>query len=368
MDFEDASVIGGEGEARVSAELDRLAATGGLRHFDNVCLVVRGKTTQIDHIVIDRYGIVVVETKTTRSGARLYGQFDEARWTAVYTPAKRETIQNPLRQNDTHMNLLRGALKEHGLPVDPDMVRGVIVLDGHQTENLTLDTLSKDRVRRVEELEEYFANRDAFRITSTTWSGEQIIEYAALIRGMDRSNDPAFAQQHAPRAGRKSSGTGTRPAARPPDVTPRVAPPQAGIVDRAVRRQPRAGRVVGGCISMLVQMALLAVLVAIIAIWAWWSGLLGPILSRTTPPTAAISPSPDSVNVAAAQALLQQYCPDQYPKVANLQNPQVDIRGDGTADYTWEYVEAKGATARVRLVTIRMRHDGTFAGLTLQRQ
>ena len=69
------------------------------------------KTSQIDHVVINKCGIFVIETKNY--SGRIYGNEAQLEWTQVLSYGKvKNKLYNPIKQNKTHMyyisNLLNG--------------------------------------------------------------------------------------------------------------------------------------------------------------------------------------------------------------------------------------------------------------------
>lgn len=60
-------------------------------------------TTQIDHVVISKYGIFVLETKNMKGW--VYGDKDQKQWTQVLYGQKYR-FQNPLNQNYKHTKVL----------------------------------------------------------------------------------------------------------------------------------------------------------------------------------------------------------------------------------------------------------------------
>lgn len=74
---------------------------------------VSGKTvtTEIDHVVISRYGIFVIETKN--HGGMIFGKEDEYYWTQKFRNKHKEKIYNPIRQNQGHINSLKALLPEY---------------------------------------------------------------------------------------------------------------------------------------------------------------------------------------------------------------------------------------------------------------
>lgn len=66
-----------------------------------------GRTSQIDHILINEYGIFVVETKNY--GGNVYGGLTRQNW-LQYIGDKKESFYNPVMQNETHIKRLREVL------------------------------------------------------------------------------------------------------------------------------------------------------------------------------------------------------------------------------------------------------------------
>ena len=95
------------GEARVNARLGALDPAQYVILSD-VMLPSAGATTQIDHIVVSRFGIFVVETKTYSGW--IFGGENDARWTQSIFRHK-EHFQNPLRQNYKHIKTLSELLR-----------------------------------------------------------------------------------------------------------------------------------------------------------------------------------------------------------------------------------------------------------------
>ena len=80
------------------------------------------KTTQIDHIVVSRYGLFVIETKNYRG--KIYGSENSKVWT-YYPGGKKTTFQNPLRQNYLHTRSLADILE-----IPHEVVRPAVVFCG----------------------------------------------------------------------------------------------------------------------------------------------------------------------------------------------------------------------------------------------
>lgn len=91
----------------------------------NVTLPTEDSTTQIDHIIVSKYGLFVVETKNMKGW--IFGSQDDEEWTQqIYK--QQNKFQNPLRQNFRHTKAL-----EEILGLMPNKTFSVIVFVGDST-------------------------------------------------------------------------------------------------------------------------------------------------------------------------------------------------------------------------------------------
>lgn len=73
----------------------------------NVTLPCKDGTTQIDHVVVSPYGVFVIETKNMKGW--IFGSPDQRTWTQkIYKHTS--TFQNPLHQNERHLQALADLL------------------------------------------------------------------------------------------------------------------------------------------------------------------------------------------------------------------------------------------------------------------
>lgn len=91
----------------------------------DVMLPTEDGTTQIDHIVVSRFGIFVIETKNMKGW--IFGSEHEAMWKQTF-PKKKNQFQNPLHQNYKHTRTLCDVLQ---LP--KEIVHSVVVFVGQST-------------------------------------------------------------------------------------------------------------------------------------------------------------------------------------------------------------------------------------------
>lgn len=80
------------------------------RDLNNVTIPTANGTTQIDHIIVSRYGIFVIETKNMEGW--IFGNEQSPQWTQSLF-GKKYRFQNPLHQNFRHTRALEEFL---GLP------------------------------------------------------------------------------------------------------------------------------------------------------------------------------------------------------------------------------------------------------------
>ena len=75
--------------------------------FQNITLKTRDSTTQIDHVIMSRYGIFCIETKNMTGW--IFGNAADRQWTQkIYRQSY--PFQNPLRQNYKHVRALESLL------------------------------------------------------------------------------------------------------------------------------------------------------------------------------------------------------------------------------------------------------------------
>jgi len=104
--------LGVDGERQVDQALRRYASIRGFKVLSDVYLPLYDKTTQIDHILIGFFGILVVETKNY--AGEVYGDPRKKDWLHV-VGSDRHPFYNPLMQNKAHIDCLRHWLGKENL-------------------------------------------------------------------------------------------------------------------------------------------------------------------------------------------------------------------------------------------------------------
>ena len=111
---------GKEGEVHVHNILAQLPK--GYTVLDDIVLKTNNGTTQIDHVVVSKYGVFAIETKNYRG--EVYGNDDRQEWTQIiatdvrymkrwyktYTYITKNHFYNPVKQSVSHANAIRRAL------------------------------------------------------------------------------------------------------------------------------------------------------------------------------------------------------------------------------------------------------------------
>lgn len=115
--------VAGEFIVNLSAKL--LLDKNEYRLIKNVTLPTDDGTTQIDHIIVSRYGIFVVKTKNMKGW--IFGSQNQKTWTQkIYK--KSYKFQNPLHQNYKHVKTL-----EQMLGLNDEQFYSVVVFIGDAT-------------------------------------------------------------------------------------------------------------------------------------------------------------------------------------------------------------------------------------------
>lgn len=111
------------GEALVSKAVRANFAPPDYHLLNHVTLRVSDGTTQVDHILVSRFGVFVIETKDYKGW--IFANAKQASWTQVLFNSKFR-FQNPIHQNFRHVRAVQDLLDF--LP--PEAIRSVVVFTG----------------------------------------------------------------------------------------------------------------------------------------------------------------------------------------------------------------------------------------------
>jgi len=123
----------------------------------NVTLPTDDGTTQIDHIIVSRYGIFVVETKNMKGW--IFGSANQKQWTQQIFKHKSK-FQNPLHQNYKHVKTLEAYSN-----AKIDSIFSVIIFIGDST----FKTKMPDNVRFARGGIEYIKSK-----TDAIFNGDEV--------------------------------------------------------------------------------------------------------------------------------------------------------------------------------------------------
>ncbi len=141
------TIKGKQGEAYIHNILMRLPDEYTV--FDDVILRTAGGTTQIDHVVVSRYGVFAIETKNYRG--KICGNDNRQQWKQIivtdvtfrkkwwktYSYVTKNYFYNPVMQSEAHAKAIKRALADWpNLKVVPIVVfAGNAVLNGVSTQH-----------------------------------------------------------------------------------------------------------------------------------------------------------------------------------------------------------------------------------------
>jgi len=111
------------GEARLARGIRAHFAAPNYHLMNHITLQMRDGTTQVDHILVSRFGIFVIETKDYNGW--IFANAKHAKWTQVLFKVKFQ-FQNPIHQNLRHVRAVQELLDF--LPAD--CVKSVVVFTG----------------------------------------------------------------------------------------------------------------------------------------------------------------------------------------------------------------------------------------------
>jgi len=91
--------------------------------MNHVTLRMDDGTTQVDHILVSRFGVFVIETKDYHGW--IFANDSDAKWTHIHYRLK-HTFQNPIRQNFRHVLAVQNLLEF----VPRDAIKSIVVFCG----------------------------------------------------------------------------------------------------------------------------------------------------------------------------------------------------------------------------------------------
>lgn len=205
-----AEAIGDYGEKRVSSFLEELDCND-YRVYNDLLVRNGDYTTQVDHIVISRYGVFVLETKNVHG--KVYGGGNAEFW-KQYLPdtgykrygfTQEHQLRNPIWQNEGHIKTLRRLVFDNDVPV-----YGIVVFPSDTDINVTADQPVLNMYNVVPYIKQYrddvltsdqmgLYRRRLFEVISTTEADRQ--QHIENVYHNKERRDEAVANGKCPRCG-----------------------------------------------------------------------------------------------------------------------------------------------------------------------
>jgi len=179
------SAFQNKGEALVTRAIQSNFAPPSYHLLNHVTLKLADGTTQIDHVLVSRFGVFVIETKNFNGW--IFANAKQATWTQVLFH-KKFKFQNPIFQNMRHVQAVANSLDF--LP--PTAIKPLVVFTGDAkfktetpSEVFTINTLVEHIKHHTEEI--ISLNRMQFCVgrletTRLEISGQTDIEHVESLR------------------------------------------------------------------------------------------------------------------------------------------------------------------------------------------
>jgi hypothetical protein len=221
---------GARGERLVHNALTSVLNDQDYRVLTDLILPVAGGTTQIDHLVLSRFGIFVIETKNMSGW--IFGSADQAKWMQVQKRSKRQ-FQNPLRQNYAHVKAVQEILK-----IDQKALHNFVVFTGTAEPKTAMpDSVAwglKDLGRLIARQREQML------------SDAQVNAYSKKLRDQALENTKAVRNEHLQNLEKKAVAKKHAPARNPAVSLDQTACPKCGT-EMIKRTSRKTGDTFWGC-------------------------------------------------------------------------------------------------------------------------
>ena len=386
MDYQTARFVGDIGERRVSDALASEAPALGYRLLNNLLLLDDQTTAQIDHLIVDRFGILVVETKSYH--ALIRGKSTDKRWTACYpgSAKKREQFLNPLLQNDRHREMVHRILGAHGLRYPAEYVQSLVVFAGGNLKALAVDDVDSMRVIPDSEIVDYLRARCGdFPPNPGALDAEQVANILSLFNSVNHAGNPEVEALHAENVLRATRRFGGRsrgakrgsgsPAPRIPTASRQIFNstdryPDGSQFRSRSRRPARLSSFVSGLLVVALGMWILygggvSLVSGLASLWLHPSAVSlapqapAPEALPITDPT-----QPVSYDVPLALQRIREASPGIFARLANPTRPELSTTR-GLPTYTWQYLDKPAGNAvTAHTIAITLGPDGQIAGVT----
>jgi restriction system protein len=224
---------GARGERRVHNALTSVLDEKEYRVLSDLILPVASGTTQLDHLVLSRFGVFVIETKNMSGW--IFGDADQHKWTQVQKGGKRRSFQNPLRQNYAHVKAVQEILG-----IDNKLLHSFVVFTGtaepktDMPENVAWGLQALGRLIAVRK--------------QLVLSDAQVSEYAGKLQGQALENTNAVRKEHLQHLEKKAAAKTQIPTKNPTTSEDLHLCPKCGS-QMVERTNHKTGEAFWGCMG-----------------------------------------------------------------------------------------------------------------------
>ncbi len=232
-DYDTPETIGARGERKVHNALTAVLDENEYRVLSDLILPIAGKTTQLDHLVLSRYGVFVIETKNMSGW--IFGDAEQKKWTQVQKGGKKRSFQNPLRQNYAHVKAV-----EEVLGIDKKLLHSFIVFIGDAEPKTTMP---ENVAWGFQALSRLIGVRKQHVISDV-----QVNAYVHKLQNQALENTRAVRKEHVQNIEKKAAAEALATAPKAASVASSVTCPKCGG-EMIKRTNKRTGAPFWGCAS-----------------------------------------------------------------------------------------------------------------------
>jgi restriction system protein len=185
------------GEATVSIAQWILLDKNIYKALNNITIQTSNGTTQIDHVIVSKFGIFVVETKNMTGW--IFGGEKQATWTQSLPGGRKHSFQSPLRQNHRHIKAL-----EEFLGIDYNMFHSMVMFIGESKFKTEIPSNVMDHgylpyIKSKTEI--FFTDQEVNRIVSALQSGRLEKSFATRRQHIDSLKERHASTSICPKCG-----------------------------------------------------------------------------------------------------------------------------------------------------------------------
>ena len=159
---------------------------GNFRVLKNLYLPLKGKTTEIDLLMLHEKGVFVFESKNYSGW--IFGDSDQLKWTQSLPNGERNQFYNPIRQNQTHIR----ALAEYLEMPEAAFISYIVFSERCSLKKVPEDTPEVVIVRRPDMLKKL---RSTLKRTEVQYSPEKIQNMTGKLEGLTHQSE-TVKEQH----------------------------------------------------------------------------------------------------------------------------------------------------------------------------